>query len=98
MAQHLDIAVVNADGMHEHPSQALLDAYTILLTKSPARDCTSRSRRYPPQPRGPLGLHLLTAGAKITLCVRRVRAGRGGALAPGCSLPHIEDAVRGADC
>src|SRR5215467_13242802 len=31
MAQHLDIPVVNAgDGMHEHPTQALLDAYTIL--------------------------------------------------------------------
>ena len=34
MAQHLDIPVVNAgDGMHEHPSQALLDAYTILKHK-----------------------------------------------------------------
>src|SRR6516225_1898433 len=34
MAQHLDIPVVNAgDGMHEHPSQALLDAYTILKRK-----------------------------------------------------------------
>src|SRR5437868_13633957 len=30
MAQHLDIPVINAgDGMHEHPSQAFLDAYTI---------------------------------------------------------------------
>ena len=30
-ASHLDIPVVNAgDGMHEHPSQALLDAYTII--------------------------------------------------------------------
>src|SRR5262249_57256937 len=34
MAKHLDIPVVNAgDGMHEHPSQALLDAYTILKHK-----------------------------------------------------------------
>src|SRR5579883_2583981 len=34
MAEHLDIPVVNAgDGMHEHPSQALLDAYTILKHK-----------------------------------------------------------------
>ena len=34
MAQHLDIPVINAgDGMHEHPSQALLDAYTILRHK-----------------------------------------------------------------
>src|SRR5437868_11543834 len=34
MAQNLDIPVINAgDGMHEHPSQALLDAYTILRHK-----------------------------------------------------------------
>src|SRR6476660_3000430 len=34
MAKHLDIPVINAgDGMHEHPSQALLDAYTILRHK-----------------------------------------------------------------
>src|SRR6202048_3588968 len=33
-AQHLDISVINAgDGMHEHPTQALLDAYTILRHK-----------------------------------------------------------------
>src|ERR1700733_8504513 len=34
MAAHLDIPVINAgDGMHEHPTQALLDAYTILRHK-----------------------------------------------------------------
>src|SRR5215831_6978554 len=34
MATHLDIPIVNAgDGMHEHPSQALLDAVTILRHK-----------------------------------------------------------------
>src|SRR5260370_19577169 len=34
MASHLDIPVINAgDGMHEHPSQALLDAVTILKHK-----------------------------------------------------------------
>src|SRR5437660_4515562 len=34
MAQHLDIPIINAgDGMHEHPSQALLDAFTILRHK-----------------------------------------------------------------
>src|SRR6202165_1231991 len=34
MAKYLDIPVINAgDGMHEHPSQALLDAYTILCHK-----------------------------------------------------------------
>src|SRR5215471_6247969 len=31
LARHLDIPVINAgDGMHEHPTQALLDCYTIL--------------------------------------------------------------------
>src|SRR5437868_11786813 len=34
LASHLDVPVINAgDGMHEHPSQALLDAYTILRHK-----------------------------------------------------------------
>src|ERR1700758_1777433 len=34
MAAHLDTPVINAgDGMHEHPSQALLDAFTILRNK-----------------------------------------------------------------
>src|SRR5438046_9849684 len=34
MSQHMDIPVINArDGMHEHPSQALLDAYTIVRRK-----------------------------------------------------------------
>jgi len=34
MARHLKVPVINAgDGMHEHPSQALLDAYTILRHK-----------------------------------------------------------------
>src|SRR3989440_8995575 len=34
LASHLDVPVINAgDGMHEHPSQALLDAFTILKHK-----------------------------------------------------------------
>lgn len=34
MASYLDIPVINAgDGMHEHPTQALLDAHTILRHK-----------------------------------------------------------------
>src|SRR5271157_4644274 len=34
LAQHLDVPVINAgDGLHEHPSQALLDAFTILQSK-----------------------------------------------------------------
>src|SRR5579864_2248334 len=71
MAQHLDIPVVNAgDGMHEHPSQALLDAYTILKHKKTLKGLHvsivgdiyhSRVARS--------ACHLLTKfGAKITLC------------------------------
>jgi len=34
LARYVDVPVINAgDGMHEHPSQALLDAYTILSHK-----------------------------------------------------------------
>jgi aspartate carbamoyltransferase catalytic subunit len=38
MAQHLTVPVINAgDGMHEHPTQALLDAYTMLRHKKTLR-------------------------------------------------------------
>ncbi len=71
MAQHIDIPVVNAgDGMHEHPSQALLDAYTILRHKKTLKGLQvaivgdiyhSRVARS--------AIHLLSKfGAKITLC------------------------------
>src|ERR1700751_934014 len=102
MAQHLDIPVVNAgDGMHEHPSQALLDAYTILKHKKTLKGLHvsivgdiyhSRVARS--------ACHLLTKfGAKITLCgppefVPEVAA----TLAPGLIVTrHIEEALRGAD-
>ena len=102
MAEHLDIPVVNAgDGMHEHPSQALLDAYTILKHKKTFKGLHisiigdifhSRVARS--------SCHLLTKmGAKITLCgppefVPDVAA----TLAPGLQVTrHIEDAVHGAD-
>src|SRR5437870_2348237 len=71
MAAHLDIPVINAgDGMHEHPSQALLDAYTILRHKRRIEGLRiaivgdiyhSRVARS--------GCHLLTKlGARVTLC------------------------------
>ncbi len=102
MAQHLDIPVVNAgDGMHEHPSQALLDAYTILRHKKTFKGLHvsivgdifhSRVARS--------ACHLLTKfGAKVTLCgppefVPDVAT----TLAPGLHLTrHIEDAVHGAE-
>jgi aspartate carbamoyltransferase catalytic subunit len=102
MAQHLDIPVINAgDGMHEHPSQALLDALTILKHKKTLKGLHvsivgdilhSRVARS--------ACHLLTRfGAKVTLCgppefVPDVAA----TLAPGLHVTrHIEDAVHGAD-
>ena len=39
LARHLKIPIVNAgDGMHEHPSQALLDCHTILQHRRSLRD------------------------------------------------------------
>jgi aspartate carbamoyltransferase catalytic subunit len=102
MAKHLDIPVINAgDGMHEHPSQALLDAFTILKHKKSFKGLQvaiigdiyhSRVARS--------ACHLLSKfGVKVTLCgppefVPEVAA----TLAPGLRVTrHIEDALRGAD-
>ena len=102
MAAHLDIPVINAgDGMHEHPSQALLDAFTILKHKKTFKGLHvsivgdilhSRVARS--------ACHLLSKfGVKITLCgppelVPDVAA----SLAPGLHVTrHIEEALRGAD-
>ena len=102
MAKHLDIPIVNAgDGMHEHPSQALLDAVTILKHKKSLKGLQatiigdifhSRVARS--------ACHLLTRmGVKMTLCgppelVPDVAA----TLMPGLRLTrHIEEALRGTD-
>ncbi len=102
MAQHLDIPVINAgDGMHEHPSQALLDAYTILRHKKSLKGLHvaiigdiyhSRVARS--------AIHLLSKfGAMITLCgppefLPEVAA----KLAPGLHITRtVEDAIRGVD-
>ena len=102
LAQHLDIPVINAgDGMHEHPSQALLDAFTILKHKKSFKGLHaaiigdvyhSRVARS--------ACHLLSkVGVKIALCgppefVPDVAA----TLAPALRVTrHIEDALRGTD-
>jgi len=102
MANHLDIPVINAgDGMHEHPSQALLDAYTILCHKKTLNGIQmaivgdiyhSRVARS--------AMHLLSKfGARITLCgppefLPELASG----LAPGLHITRTaEEAVRGAD-
>src|SRR5256886_6785909 len=102
MATHLDIPVLNAgDGMHEHPTQALLDAYTILRHKKSIKGLQvaivgdiyhSRVARS--------AIHLLSKfGARITLCgppefLPEVAT----SLAPGLHITRTaEDPIRGAD-
>lgn len=102
MAQNLDIPVINAgDGMHEHPSQALLDAYTILRHKKTLKGLQvaivgdiyhSRVARS--------AIHLLSKfGAHITLCgPPEFLPDLAASLAPGLHITrHAEEAVRGAD-
>jgi aspartate carbamoyltransferase catalytic subunit len=102
VARNLDIPVINAgDGMHEHPTQALLDAYTILRHRKDLKGLHvaiigdvyhSRVARS--------AIHLLSkSGAHITLCgppefLPEVAT----TLAPGLHITRtLEDAVRGAD-
>src|ERR1700719_3978297 len=102
MASHLDIPVINAgDGMHEHPTQALLDAYTILRHKKKLAGLQiaiigdiyhSRVARS--------AIHLLSKfGAKVVLCgPQELLPELATTLAPGLHITRsCEDAVRGAD-
>jgi aspartate carbamoyltransferase catalytic subunit len=102
MAQHIDVPVINAgDGLHEHPSQALLDAFTILRNKKNLKGLQvaivgdifhSRVARS--------ACHLLSKfGAKITLCgPPELVPDIAITLAPGIrGTRHMEDALRGAD-
>lgn len=102
MAQHLKVPVINAgDGMHEHPSQALLDAYTILGHKKTLNGLQvviigdvyhSRVARS--------AIHLLSKfGAHVTLCgPPEFLPELAMCLAPGLHITRsAEDAVRGAD-
>ncbi|HTK95929.1 MAG TPA: aspartate carbamoyltransferase catalytic subunit [Terriglobales bacterium] len=102
MARHLDIPVINAgDGMHEHPTQALLDAYTILKHKPKIAGLRvvivgdiyhSRVARS--------AVYLLTKlGAQIVLCGPPELAPEvAGTLAPNVTVTrHLESALRGAD-
>lgn len=100
LAKRLDCSVINAgDGMHEHPSQALLDAYTIRehkgkiegLTVAIIGDIThSRVVRS--------NIYCLTKlGAKVRV------AGPGTMLPPGIeklgceAFTDIDEAIRGSD-
>jgi len=102
MARHLTVPVINAgDGMHEHPSQALLDAYTILRHKRTLSGLRvviigdiyhSRVARS--------AIHLLSRfGTHVTLCgPPEFLPDLATCLAPGLHITRsAEEAVRGAD-
>src|SRR5947209_4691098 len=102
LARHLEIPIVNAgDGTHEHPTQALLDARTI-LDQRPALEglrvaiigdiAHSRVARS--------NAHLLSKfGAEIVLCgPPPLLPPELAQLAPGVRLEHeMTEAIRGAD-
>lgn len=101
-AKHLDVPVINAgDGMHEHPSQALLDAYTILRHRKKLNGLRitivgdiyhSRVARS--------AIHLLSKfGARLTLCgPPEFLPETATTLAPGLHISRtVEEAVRGAE-
>ena len=102
LARNLRIPIINAgDGMHEHPSQGLLDAYTMLRHKKSLRGLRvtmigdiqhSRVVRS--------NVHLLSKfGAQIILCgPPELLPETAAALAPGIKITrHLEEAVRKAD-
>ena len=102
LAQHMDVPIINAgDGLHEHPSQALLDANTILRNKKSFKGLQvaiigdifhSRVARS--------ACHLLSKfGVKTILCgPAELVPDIAATLAPGVRVVrHIEDALRGTD-
>ena len=94
LAQHLRrTRVVNAgDGAHEHPTQGLLDIFTIRQRQGPGRGADGRPRRrHRPQPGGPQQhpRPARSSGAKVIVCgpptlvpAERRRAGRRGGAPP----------------
>ncbi len=102
LARHLDIPIVNAgDGMHEHPSQGLLDALTILQRKKTLKGLRvaivgdvfhSRVARS--------DAHLLTTmKSKVVFCgPHDLCPDEMAAVAPGVEVSHnLETALKGAD-
>jgi aspartate carbamoyltransferase catalytic subunit len=102
LARHLRIPIINAgDGMHEHPTQALLDAYTMLERKKTLEGLKvlivgdilhSRVARS--------NTHLLTKlGARVTLCgPEPLLPELASTLAPGVQeIRDFDVALRDAD-
>jgi aspartate carbamoyltransferase catalytic subunit len=99
LAQHCACSIINAgDGTHEHPTQALLDAYTIRRRKrlEDLRVAIVGDIRHSRVARSNV-LLLSRMGARVTVC------GPPTLLAPGlerlgCRVTHrIEEALEGAD-
>src|SRR5205823_1569572 len=83
IAAHLDVPVINAgDGMHEHPSQALLDAYTILQHMKDLRGKRMAEMRFD------VGEYI----AKYQLTVARLRLAK-----PGALVMHPGPIIRGME-
>ncbi len=102
MASRIDIPVVNAgDGMHEHPSQALLDAYTILRHKKGLKGLQVAiiGDIYHSRVARSACFLLSKFGAKIVLCgPPEFVPELASTLAPGVRVcRHLEDSVRGCD-
>jgi aspartate carbamoyltransferase catalytic subunit len=102
LARNLRVPIINAgDGMHEHPSQALLDAYTILRHKrslSGLRVAMVGDIQHSRVVRS--NVHLLSKfGAQIVLCgPPELLPEHAVSLAPGIKISrHIEEAARKAD-
>ena len=102
LARHMQIPIVNAgDGTHEHPTQALLDARTILDRRPSLENLKvaiigdiahSRVARS--------NVHLLSKfGSKITLCGPPALLPKElGLMAPNVTLAYnMEDAIKDAD-
>jgi aspartate carbamoyltransferase catalytic subunit len=102
LARHLKISIINAgDGMHEHPTQALLDARTILQHKKKLRGLKvaivgdilhSRVARSN-------ALLLSRFGARVCLCgPKELAPDVAASLAPGVTLSHnLPEALKDAD-
>jgi len=102
LAQHTEVPILNAgDGTHEHPTQALLDALTILDHKGTLKGLKvaivgdilhSRVARSNLHLLSKYGVQIVLGGPPPLVPVLFAR------LAPGVTVCHrMEEAVRGAD-
>ena len=93
--------IINAgDGMHEHPTQALLDAFTIREHKKRIDGLKVDHRRRPAaQPRAALERHAADQARRRRLGERAAdaRAARHRAVRRRASRPSIDEAVADAD-